>query len=158
MLVRWLVDWLVGRSVTHLFFQRFQMRSRISIRGCVRPSVGPSVRPSVRRSVTHELKPYKSAVFDQNYYQYERGRILCRVYGLVLFFPSPFFLPLAPPLSTSLSHSFQMRSRISIRGYVRPSVRRSVRPSVGRSVRHTRVEIANLAYFKQSNGTRRYVT
>ena len=33
-----------------------------------------------------------------------------------------------------------MRSRISIRGYVRPSVSRSVRPSVGPSVRHTRVE------------------
>ena len=56
------------------------MRSRISIRGCVRPSG----RPSVRRSVTHKLKLYKNAVFDRNYYQYERGRILCRVYGLVL--------------------------------------------------------------------------
>ena len=33
-----------------------------------------------------------------------------------------------------------------------------VRPSVRPSVRHTRVEIANLAYYKQSNGTRRYVT
>ena len=51
------------------------MRSRISIRGCVRPSACPLV--------THELKPYQSAVFVQNYYQYERGRILCRVYGLV---------------------------------------------------------------------------
>jgi len=44
------------------------------------PSVGPSVRrsvrPSVRLSVTHELKPCKSAVFDQNYCQYERERIL----------------------------------------------------------------------------------
>ena len=42
-----------------------------------------SVRLSVRPSVTHELKSCKSAVFDQNYWQYERGRILCRVYGLV---------------------------------------------------------------------------
>ena len=55
------------------------MRSRISIRGCVRPSV----RPSVRWLVTHELKSCKSAVFDQNYWQYEREHILCRVYGLV---------------------------------------------------------------------------
>ena len=62
----------------------------------------------------------------------------------------------------------------SIRGYVRPSVGRlvglsvrpSVRPLVGppvrrsvrRSVLHKRVEIANLAYFMPSNGTRRYVT
>jgi len=42
----------------------------------VRPSVRPSVGPSVRRSVTHELKPCKSAVFDQNYCQYQRERIL----------------------------------------------------------------------------------
>ena len=48
------------------------MRRRISIRGCVRPSDRPSVRPSV----THELKPCKSAVFDQNYFQYQRERIL----------------------------------------------------------------------------------
>ena len=41
------------------------------------------VCPSVRQSVTHELKPCKHAVFDQNYYQYERERILCRVTGLV---------------------------------------------------------------------------
>ena len=41
-----------------------------------------SVRPSVRRP--HELEPCISAVFYQNYYQYERGRILCRVSGLVL--------------------------------------------------------------------------
>ena len=40
------------------------------------------VCPSVRPSVTHELKPCKSAV-DQNFYQYERERILCRVSGLV---------------------------------------------------------------------------
>ena len=51
------------------------MRSRIFIRGCVRPSVRRSVGPSV----THELKPCKNAVFDQNYYQYARER----VYGLV---------------------------------------------------------------------------
>ena len=44
------------------------MRSRISIRGCDRPSVRPSV--------THELKPRESAVFDQDYYQYKRERIL----------------------------------------------------------------------------------
>ena len=49
------------------------MRSRISIRGYVRPSVGPS---SGRPSVTYELKPCKSAVFDQNYYQYQRQRII----------------------------------------------------------------------------------
>ena len=61
------------------------MRSRISIRGCVRRSVRPSVGPSVRPSVTHELKSCKSAVFDQNYWQYERERILCRVYGLVQY-------------------------------------------------------------------------
>ena len=59
------------------------MRSRISIRGFVRPSVRRSVRPSVRRSVTHELEPCKSAIFDQNYCQYERERILCRVSSLV---------------------------------------------------------------------------
>ena len=49
----------------------------------VRPSVRLSVHPSVSPSVTHELKPCKSAVFDQSYYQYERERILCRVSGLV---------------------------------------------------------------------------
>ena len=38
--------------------------------------VRPSVRRSVRASVTHELKPCKSTVFDQNYYQYQRERIL----------------------------------------------------------------------------------
>ena len=53
------------------------MRSRIYERVC------PSVGRSVRRSVKHELKSCKSAFFDQNYWQYERGRILCRVYGLV---------------------------------------------------------------------------
>ena len=47
------------------------------------PSVRPSVHPSVCLSVTHELKSSKSAIFDQNYYQYKRGRILCRVSGLV---------------------------------------------------------------------------
>ena len=51
------------------------------------PSVGLSVHPSVgqsvRPSITHELKPCKRAVFDQNYYQYERERILWRVYDLV---------------------------------------------------------------------------
>ena len=62
------------------------MRSRISIRGYVRPSVRPSVGRFVGPSVTHELKPCKSAVFDQNYYQCKRERILCRVSGLVLFF------------------------------------------------------------------------
>ena len=41
--------------------------------------VCPSVRRSVRPSVTHELKSCKRAVFDQNYYQYERERILCLV-------------------------------------------------------------------------------
>jgi len=34
------------------------------------------VCPSVRPSVSHELKPCKSAVFDQNYCQYQRERIL----------------------------------------------------------------------------------
>ena len=57
------------------------MRSRISIRGCVRPSVRRSVGPSVLPSVT---QPCKSVVFDQNYYQYQRERILRRVSGLVL--------------------------------------------------------------------------
>ena len=47
------------------------MRSCISIRGCVCPSV------------TRELKPCKTAVFDQNYYQFEREGILCCVFGLV---------------------------------------------------------------------------
>ena len=51
------------------------------------PSVGPSIGPSVRPS---ELKLCKSAVFDQNYYQYQPERILCRVSGLVPFLP--FFL------------------------------------------------------------------
>ena len=46
------------------------------------PSVGPSIHPLVRPSVTHELKPCKSAVYDQNYYQYGQERILCRVSGL----------------------------------------------------------------------------
>ena len=59
------------------------MSVRRSVRPSVRPSVGPSVGPSVRRSVTHELKSCESAVFNQNYWQYERERILCRVYGLV---------------------------------------------------------------------------
>ena len=45
--------------------------------------VCPSVRRSVGPSVTHELKSCESAVFNQNYWQYERERILCRVYGLV---------------------------------------------------------------------------
>ena len=57
----------------------FQMRSRISIRAYVRPSVRPLVRPSV----THELKQCKQAIFDQNYCQYKRERVLCRVSGLV---------------------------------------------------------------------------
>ena len=70
------------------------MRSRVSIRACVRPSVRRSIcrsgflsiRWSVHPLVTHELKPCKSAVFDQNYYLYERERILCRVSGLVCLF------------------------------------------------------------------------
>ena len=60
-------------------------------------SVGRSIHWSVHPSVTHELKPCKNAVFNQSHYQYERGRILCRVYGLVLFlfsFWSSHFLPL----------------------------------------------------------------
>ena len=78
------------------------MRPRISIRGCVRPSVRPSVGrsvrpsvgPSVHPSVTHELKPCKSAVFDQKYYQYQRERILwpcirpCSFHGNPYNFPS----------------------------------------------------------------------
>ena len=43
----------------------------------------PSVRPSVRPSITHVLKLCQSVVFDQNYYQYERERLLCRVSGFV---------------------------------------------------------------------------
>ena len=81
------------------------MRSRISIRGCV--------RPSVRRSVTHKLKPYKEAVFDQNHYQYERGRILCRVYGLVfvsISFDPPCPDPLCPLLSPPYRPPFPMLS------------------------------------------------
>ena len=62
----------------------FQMPSRISMRGYVRPSVHPFVRPSIRLSLTHELKPCRSAVFYQDYYHYERERILRRVSGLVL--------------------------------------------------------------------------
>ena len=38
--------------------------------------VCPSVRRSVSPSITHELKPCKRTVFDQNYWQYERERIL----------------------------------------------------------------------------------
>ena len=57
------------------------------IRGCVCRSVGSSVhllvRPSLRPSVIHELKPCKSSIFDINYDQYERERILRRVPGLV---------------------------------------------------------------------------
>ena len=62
----------------HWFLDAF---SRLYKRVC--PSVGPSVHPSVHPSVTQKIKPYKSAVFDQSYCQYERERILCRVYGLV---------------------------------------------------------------------------
>ena len=50
----------------------------------VRPS-RRSVCPSVHSLFTHELKPCKNAIFDQNYYQCEQGRILCRVYGLVMW-------------------------------------------------------------------------
>ena len=52
--------------------------------------VCPSVRPSVGPSVTHELKPCKSAVFDQNNYQYERERILWSYISLLPLF-APFF-------------------------------------------------------------------
>ena len=45
--------------------------------------VCPSVGWSVGWSVTLELEPCKKAVFDQNYCQYQRERILCRVSGLV---------------------------------------------------------------------------
>ena len=55
----------------------------MSVGPLVRPPVSPSVRPSICSSVIHKLKPCKSAVFDQNYYQYERERILFRVSGLV---------------------------------------------------------------------------
>ena len=48
------------------------MRSSISIRGYAR----------VHPFVTHELKPW--SVFNQNYYQYERERILCRASDHVL--------------------------------------------------------------------------
>ena len=76
-------------------FSHLYKRVCPSVRQSVGPSVGPSVHPSIGPSVTHELKPCKSAIFDHNYYQYERGRILCRVYGLVFsFLPSRFSLSL----------------------------------------------------------------
>ena len=62
------------------------------------------VCPSVRPSVTHELKPWKSAVFDKNYYQYEREYILCRVSGSVYVFTSCYSV-----------HSLHARLRIHTR-------------------------------------------
>ena len=57
------------------------------MRGYARPSVHPSVHPLV----THKLKPCKSAVFDQNYCQYQRERILWPCirpcFNLFLLFP-----------------------------------------------------------------------
>ena len=72
--------------------------SHLNKRVCtsVGPSVGPSVCQSVCQSgcrsvgpsVTHELKSCKNAIFDQNFWQCERGRILCCVSGLVQLFYS----------------------------------------------------------------------
>ena len=53
------------------------MRHRISLRGCVRPSVCPSVDPSVSPSVC----PLVLNAFSQT----PARRILCRVFGLVVF-------------------------------------------------------------------------
>ena len=76
----WILEhlWTDNTVFTQDFLDAF---SHLYKRVC--PSVRLSVRWSVPRSVTHKLKPYKNAVFDQNYYQCERGHILCRVYGLV---------------------------------------------------------------------------
>ena len=57
----------------------------ISIRGYVRPSGRSSVRPSIHSSVTHELKPCKKTVFDQNYYQSRARTHLMAVYPALLF-------------------------------------------------------------------------
>ena len=72
-----------GRDLTHARDQEYNHTfldafSHLYKRVCpsVRRSVRPSVRPFVRPSVTHEFKPCISAVFDQNYYQYQRERIL----------------------------------------------------------------------------------
>ena len=43
------------------------------------------VYPSVSWSVTHKLKSCKSAVFDQNYWQSERERIICRCFNCIEF-------------------------------------------------------------------------
>ena len=50
--------------------------------GCVRPSIRPSVRPSFRHTRVETMQKCR---FYQNYYQYQREHILCRVSGLVLF-------------------------------------------------------------------------
>ena len=55
----------------------------------VRPLVGPSICRLVHLLVTQALKKCISAVFDHNYYQYERERILCRVSGLVYRIKGP---------------------------------------------------------------------
>ena len=48
-------------------------------------SVHLSIHRSVRPSVGHtRVEILQKCRFDQNYWQYERERILCRVYGLVL--------------------------------------------------------------------------
>ena len=88
--------WIVlGREAQYFLFVPLLCVSQIiyscsavthyTIFRCVLASLqeGVSVRPFVGRSVTDELKSCKSAVFDQNYRQYERERILCRVSGLV---------------------------------------------------------------------------
>ena len=70
------------------------------------------VCPSVGRSVTHELKPRESAVFDQNYYQDERERILwpcirpCSFsfsFSLSFSFSSPSIFPLFLSLASHFS-------------------------------------------------------
>ena len=91
------------------------MRSRISKRGYVRPSVHPSIHPLVRRSVTHKLKPCKSAVFDQNYYQYDRERVLYRVSGHVLLIETGEFLN---DLLTFSSYYMIPRSTVMMTGFV----------------------------------------
>jgi len=54
------------------------------------------------------LKPCKNAVFDQNYYQYQRERILwpCIRPCFFFFFFSSSFLPKLPKLPKERNHGF----------------------------------------------------
>ena len=74
-----------------------------------------SVRPSVGPYVTHELKSSKSAVFDQNYYQYDRERVLYRVSGHVLLIETGEFLN---DLLTFSSYYMIPRSTVMMTGFV----------------------------------------